>query len=323
MTGLFSKSDRIRLTRPELHFFDGNMERVLLKWMSGVCGVLALGGAALAAFWIWRMQMPAAPLAPQGEAITWPALQTTHAAAWNVFVNDRLVQAPAAAGPLSTRFRLAGTFMVLEEENAATAVNDPRLRRAIIDERAGKRQHLVAEGDAIGTVSVVEIGQDKVRLREGAQEEELWIAGVPGAATAAAPAATTAVDEGETALEVNRFGKRVADARWVFQREALLSYYQELMDDPERLASVFLSLKPEYKSGKIAGYFLDVEGEGEFFQAVGLHPGDVVRKVNSMNMTSQRRAEYFIGEFVQKRLGAVVMDIERQGKPQKLIYLIR
>jgi len=56
---------------------------------------------------------------------------------------------------------------------------------------------------------------------------------------------------------------------------------------------------------------------------VGLQHGDVVRKVNSMRMTSQRRAEYFIGEFVQGRLGAVVLDIERNGQPTKLVYLIK
>jgi len=42
-----------------------------------------------------------------------------------------------------------------------------------------------------------------------------------------------------------------------------------------------------------------------------------------MRMTSQRRAEYFIGEFVQGRLGAVVLDIERNGQPTKLVYLIK
>ncbi len=56
---------------------------------------------------------------------------------------------------------------------------------------------------------------------------------------------------------------------------------------------------------------------------MGLRDGDVVRKVNSMRMTSQRRAEYFIGEFVQDRLGAVVIDVERDGQPQKLVYLVK
>ena len=42
-----------------------------------------------------------------------------------------------------------------------------------------------------------------------------------------------------------------------------------------------------------------------------------------MKMTKQERAEYFIREFVQDRLNAVVLDIERNGNPQKLIYYLR
>ncbi|MDD2520689.1 MAG: hypothetical protein PHR34_07020, partial [Kiritimatiellae bacterium] len=60
-----------------------------------------------------------------------------------------------------------------------------------------------------------------------------------------------------------------------------------------------------------------------FYSQVGFQHGDVVRKVNSMRMTSQRRAEYFIGEFVQDRLGAVVIDVERDGQPLKLVYLVK
>ncbi len=64
-------------------------------------------------------------------------------------------------------------------------------------------------------------------------------------------------------------------------------------------------------------------GEKDFYSEVGFQDGDIVRKVNSMRMTSQRRAEYFIGEFVQDRLGAVVIDIERNGEPKKLVYLVQ
>ena len=54
----------------------------------------------------------------------------------------------------------------------------------------------------------------------------------------------------------------------------------------------------------------------------GAGGAEVVRRVNSMHMTSQRRAEHFIREFVRGNLGAVVLDIERGGKEEKLIYLV-
>jgi hypothetical protein len=42
-----------------------------------------------------------------------------------------------------------------------------------------------------------------------------------------------------------------------------------------------------------------------------------------MRMTSRRRAEYFIGEFVKGRVNAFVLDIERGGRPAKLVYQVR
>ena len=68
---------------------------------------------------------------------------------------------------------------------------------------------------------------------------------------------------------------------------------------------------------------LDVAGEADFFAAMGMQQGELIRKVNSMNMTSQKRAEYFMGEFMKYLVNAFVLDIERGGKPEKLIYLVR
>ena len=126
-------------------------------------------------------------------------------------------------------------------------------------------------------------------------------------------------------LETNRFGNRVGETRWEINKQAVLDYYQEMMDNPERLAGLFMAMEPDRdEAGKVAGYRLNVDaGEKDFYTQVGLQHGDVVRKVNSMRMTSQRRAEYFIGEFVQNRLGAVVIDVERNGEPKKLVYLVK
>ena len=76
-------------------------------------------------------------------------------------------------------------------------------------------------------------------------------------------------------------------------------------------------------NGKIEGYELEVFGEKEFFASAGLQAGDVVRSVNSIEMTNRRRAEYLISEFINDRVNVVVMDIERDGKPSKFIYQIR
>jgi type II secretory pathway component PulC len=170
---------------------------------------------------------------------------------------------------------------------------------------------------------VVKVENDHVVLSDGSREEMIYIA----AGTLPAPSEEKSVTltDVPVVLETNRFGNRVSETRWEFSREAILEYYQEMMDHPERLVGLFSAMEPARSNeGHIEGYRLNTEaGEKEFYAQVGLQQGDVIRRVNSMHMTSQRRAEYFIGEFVKGDLGAIVLDIERDGQPEKLVYLIK
>jgi hypothetical protein len=139
------------------------------------------------------------------------------------------------------------------------------------------------------------------------------------------PAGSVTNGAGDYAGGDGRFGLRQTGSnRWVFGRDPLMQYYKELMDQPERLVAVFDSLKPSYTpQGKIDGYRLNVEGEGEFFKAAGLREKDIVRSVNSLPMTSRRRAENFIKQFVTDNASAFVLEVERDGSVKKLIYEMR
>lgn len=117
------------------------------------------------------------------------------------------------------------------------------------------------------------------------------------------------------ALATNRFGKKIGEFRWVYKREALMEYFNEVFEEPERMAALYRSMKPIYnEKQRVDGYAVDVQGEDEFFATSGLKNGDVFKSVNSLRMTSQSRAEYMIKEFVQNRLDTIVLDIEREGK---------
>jgi len=125
-------------------------------------------------------------------------------------------------------------------------------------------------------------------------------------------------------MNVERFGKQVGRNNWLFQRDALMAYYEDLMNHPQRLLQVFDSMRPIYNDkGGITGYELNIEGEEEFFSAVGFREGDIVRRVNSLPMTNRNRAEAFIRQFVESDLNVFVFDIEREGRPQRLVYRIR
>lgn len=251
------------------------------------------------------------------EPFRWPAVD---AAVWNVFRSD--AAAPASAvGALASRYRLAGVSRELSDPDHPSAEN----RFAILDDLQNQRQHLVLEEEWLDQVRVVRVESDHVVLSEGAREETIYLAvgTLPDAERAGGGA--VAEPPPPAVLETNRFGNRLSDTRWEFSRDAVLEYYREMMDNPERLASLFLAMEADRDpENKVVGYRLNTSvGEKDFYTQVGLQDGDVVRKVNSMRMTSQRRAEYFIGEFVQGRLGAVVIDVERNGEPKKLVYLIK
>ena len=246
-----------------------------------------------------------------------PAAET-----WRQFRSGEPVAVAAPAGGLSARYRLAGVFLILTDEGRGSGEN----RCAILDDLQTKEQLLAAEGEWAGAVRVARVERDHVVLSDGEREERLELAAGPGTGGAKAGGGeAAAAAEERKVLETNRFGSRVGETRWEINRQAVMDYYQEMMDNPERLASLFLAMEADRDAeGKVAGYRLNTAvGEKEFYEQVGLRDGDVVRTVNSMRMTSQRRAEFFIGEFVQNRLGAVVIDVERNGEPKKLVYLVK
>jgi type II secretory pathway component PulC len=234
---------------------------------------------------------------------------------WSVFQNEQ-APTPAARGALSRRFRLAGTFFAY-----GSAAGDTR--RAVLHDLQAAVQMIIGEGESIGDVKVVRIASDRVILRRGLEEAELWLGfsrADPESSADDPAAAESDADGKESAFG----GRKTGEHSWVFRRDALQDYYQDVLDDPERLVRIFDSMKAvRGENRRITGYRLDILGEGDFYRAAGMRQGDIVRKVNGMNMTSRRRAEFFIGEFARNRANVFELEIERNGQPLKLTYQIR
>jgi len=77
---------------------------------------------------------------------------------------------PGTAGAVSSfaqQFRLAGTFFVMDDGGES--------RKAVVEDRVAGGQHIVGEGDAVGDVVVAGVFSDRVILRRGTVEEELWL----------------------------------------------------------------------------------------------------------------------------------------------------
>ncbi len=220
-------------------------------------------------------------------------------------------------GLASKKFRLAGTFI------AHGGQNDKR--RAILDNLTTHKQRIVSENEEIEGFLVLRIFTDRVVVRGQDGEEQLRLSFTgPGEVAEANPNKGEKAGNGEFVAKKGLFGKQVGEHSYVIKREKLLAYYNELRDQPQRLVTVFDSLKPIWtEDSKIAGYHLDVEGEPEFFKELGWKQGDVIRAVNSMAMSNRYRAEYFIREFVADRANAFLIDMERDGETMKKVYRVR
>ncbi len=253
---------------------------------------------------------------PEASESGWSSLERNQRQdAWSVFFRKT---SKDGAGSVSEQYRLAGTFF----EFGASQ----QTRKAILDEIEAGRQHIVSQGQSLSDLLVLEIESDHVLVRApSGLEEELWLSFRADDDTAGSTDGSSGPEAASDGAADDGFGGRqVGENRWVFDREKLMGYYSELMSEPERLVKVFDSFKPMWtQDGKIEGYEIEVFGEQPFFSSTGLKPGDRIRAVNSLKMTNRRRAEYLIAEFVKERVNVVVMDIERDGKPEKFIYQIR
>jgi len=266
------------------------------------------------------LAMPRVPSSEHNNPVVnaWRDAGSLLARDWSVFQKCDTAGVGSSSLTLK-RFRLVGTFFVYEQGSQDT-------RKAVLDDLKDKTQRIVSESEDLGGVTVAKILRDSVTLRSSDGQEEELLLGFSGAENAATASQSGQII-GDGKSTSNKLGARqVGESSWIVSRKVLLDYYQELRDEPQRLVNVFDSLKPLYDTSdkhRITGYKLGIEGESDFFAAAGLKEGDVVRKVNDAPMTNRQQAERFIGDFVNDKANAFVLEVERDGVTQKLVYQTR
>lgn len=262
--------------------------------------------------------------AAEGQGVTESALapawrETPEAMALPFSVMQGGTAAPTThAAAFLAAFRFAGTFFLygLDEEN-------PALRRGVLSYLPESRQEIVSEGSVIEGVQVKKIYEDRIVLEKDGEEGTLTLGG--GSGSLARPFLADAQGTDMLKPVKTRFGEQTGDGVWTLEKKAVMDYYEELLEEPERLLKVFDSMRPLYaKDGEgIEGYVLQSVGENDFFADVGFREGDIVRRVNALPMTNRGRAEFFIRQVVQDKLSAVVIDIEREGGAKRMVYQLR
>lgn len=248
-------------------------------------------------------------------ALEWSTPAALSEQDWTIFRGPGS-QPQVVEDELMRRFRLAGMFFEYTPKGS-------RKRLAILEDRDQDKQLIVREREQIDDIEIANILRDHIVLITPFGEEVRLMLSFTADEAFTAVGETSGTTDGATAR--NAFGGRsIGKNSWLLNRETMLEYYTRLYDEPERMVLLFDSLKPVYTAdGWIEGYKLGIEGERDFFDAMGLKEGDIVRQVNNVKMSNRKRAEFFVTQFVENEATAFALDVERAGITEKLTYAVR
>jgi hypothetical protein len=201
---------------------------------------------------------------------------------------------------------------------------------ALVDDEESGRQHLVSVGDELGPFRIREISPETMVFGIDNRNWELEMTG--RVRPRAVRRGTPSTEDGESvawedmpALETSPFGKRVGDNQWVIEREPVMEYVRDLVENPARAISLYDSFRGVEQENQdlLDGFRIQKRGEHDFFRAMGLEDGMIIRSANMMEMDHQVRAEIIMREFIRGELDAVVLQVDENGERKGMIYIIR
>lgn len=208
--------------------------------------------------------------------------------------------APAAYKRTDLNLKLWGTALA----------HAPSGSFAIIEDQAARRQMLYRVGDTILEVATLaRVEWDRVVLSRDGAEEVLEISsarqsGKDSAAPGAAPAAA------------NERIKKTADGKFLIDR-------RELESTVANINEVFTQARavPFFQDGKTVGFRVFAIKPGSVFEKIGLQNGDVINRVNGVELTDPTKAISLFTELQNE--GHIAVDLQRNKQAKNFSYEIR
>ena len=190
--------------------------------------------------------------------------------------------------------------------------NDPAHAFAIIEDQAARRQGLYHIGDVILDVATLtRVEWDRVVLERNGVEEVLELSSARGPANAApAPGAGAGTAAGGARI------RKTADNKFLVDR-------RELEKTVENINEVFTQARavPFFQDGKTVGFRVFAIKPGSVFEKIGLQNGDVVQRVNGVELTDPTKAISLFTELQNE--GHIALDLQRNSQSKSFSYEIR
>jgi general secretion pathway protein C len=189
---------------------------------------------------------------------------------------------------------------------------DPTRSYAIIEDLAARRQALYRVGDSIlDAATLARVEWNRVVLERNGDEEVLELASARGPATSATGAlgAVGAAAAGERI-------RKTADDKFVIDR-------RELERTVANLNEVFTQARavPYFQDGKTVGFRVFAIKPGSVFEKIGLQNGDIINRVNGVEINDPTKAISLFTELQNE--GHIALDLQRNNATKSFSYEIR
>ncbi len=207
----------------------------------------------------------------------------------------------ASASPIST-IEAAGKIALL-----GTVVGEAAGLLAIVEELPTKRQVIYRLGDVVpGVGELAEIRRNAVLFRQGDQEEWLELAIMRGA-----------TPQGQAAVAATAAGRRPdAPLRKILDRREVAAATEDISKLLTQARAV-----PYTVSGKLEGYRIEYVVPQSFFDKVGLRVGDVLQRVNGIELKDPATMLALFQQVKNER--TVRLDVLRESQRATFTYEIR
>ncbi len=188
--------------------------------------------------------------------------------------------------------------------------HDPAQSFAIIEDQAARRQMLFRVGDTVLEVATLtRVEWDRVVLTRDGSEEVLDISSARASGKDAAPAPGATSPQGERI-------RKTADNKFLIDR-------RELESTVANINEVFTQARavPFFENGKTVGFRVFAIKPGSVFEKIGLQNGDVINRVNGVELTDPTKAISLFTELQNE--GHIAVDLQRNKQVKNFSYEIR
>ncbi len=264
--------------------------------------LLLIGVELARLFWLlmpdgpaWEPPQPSAQAgaaAPREQLSIEPLLQAQLFGVYNPEPVTPVAVDPVDAPDTNLRLTLRGIV----------ADNTPEGSRALIESSPNDLKPYSVGMSVPGNATLHAIHADRVLLKRNGRLETLRLEKDRPTDPGAVVAVTPPPRGGSTPT--------IVDAQAAQQ---LSEIRNTLLNDPTQ-ASRYLRVQPARRGGQLVGYRIYPGRDRQIFRDVGLRPGDIVTRINGVNLDDPTRSLQLLGELSQA--ASIDLTVERAGNMQ-------